>query len=189
MKIEKLSNNKLKVIISISDLEKENIDYQSFMSGSQKYEDVLKNLLYIAKNDLNFDTENCNIEIETFEMTPGNFILTITKFEQNLKKPKVKRKQCDIQKQFCIYQFNTFDDYCAFINFLKNNLHSIYTILEKNNEVYKFYEKYILIIDNTEFSENNIKIFNSSITEFATFKSNSKILVSKIRENNKYSIL
>ena len=88
MKIEKLSNNKLKVIFSINELEKENIDYQAFMSGSTRCESIIANLLYIAKDELNFDTQNCNIEIETFEITHGNFVLTITRFETNIRRPK-----------------------------------------------------------------------------------------------------
>ena len=188
MKIEKLSNNKLKVVFSINDLEKENIDYQSFMAGSTKYEDVLEELLYIAKTELDFDTQNCNIEIETFEMTHGNFVLTITKFEKNLKRLKAKRKQGDLEHNSCIYEFSNFDNYYEFTNFLKNNMKKIYTVFEKNNELYPIFDKYLLIVDGSKFSDNEAQIFNTSITEFATFKSNSMTLILKIKEINENSI-
>lgn len=73
MRFEKLSNNKLKVIFSINELEKEEIDYHSFMAGSNKYESLISSLLYIAKDELDFDTQNCNIEIETYEVTKRKF--------------------------------------------------------------------------------------------------------------------
>lgn len=184
MKIEKLSNNKLKVIFSMKDLEKQNIDYQSFMSGSTKSENILANLLYIAKTELDFDTKNCNIEVETFEVTHGNFVITITKFEKTLKRLKTKRKQGDLEKNSCIYEFSNFDNYYEFIDFLKSNFIKIYDIVEKNSDLYHFSDKYILIIDGCGFSEYDTKIFNTTITEFATFKSNSKALILKIKELN-----
>ena len=182
MKIEKLSNNKLKVVFSINDLEKENINYQSFMAGSTKYENVLSELLYIAKTELDFDTQNCNIEIETFEITHGNFILTITKFEKNLRKLKAKRKQVNLENNFCIYEFKNLDDYYEFTNFLKKHMEKIYKTFEKTFELYSIFDKYLLIIDGTKFLDNEAKIFNTLITEFATFKSNSIVLISKIKE-------
>lgn len=185
MKIEKLSNNKLKVVFSIKELEKEDIDYQAFMSGSEKCENVIANLLYIAKDKLDFDTKNCNIEIETFEINQGNFVITITKFENKAKKLVAKRKQGDLKQNYCIYEFCNFDNYFEFINFLKSNFPKIFNIFEKNSEIYRFSEKYILIINGFKFSNEQTEIFNSTITEFAEFKSNSKTLALKIKENNK----
>ena len=182
MKIEKLSNNKLKVIFSINELEKENIDYQAFMSGSTRCESIIANLLYIAKDELNFDTQNCNIEIETFEITHGNFVLTITRFENNIRRPKVKRKQADLSNRSCIYEFDSLDNYYDFINFFKRNFSDLYNKFEKSSEFYQFSGKYILIVNSSKFLENEVKIFNTSITEFANFKSNSEALILKIKE-------
>ena len=182
MKIEKLDNNKLKVIFSINELEKENIDYQSFMSGSNKFENIISNLLYIAKDKLDFDTSNCNVEVETLEIAQGNFILTITKFEKKINKLKTKRKIGNIKNNSCIYEFCNLENYLEFIFFLKSNFTNLYYTFQKSSELYCLSKKYILIINGDYFSNKEISIFNSSITEFATFKSNSKILISKIKE-------
>lgn len=182
MRIEKLSNNKLKVIFSIKELEKEDIDYQAFMSGSSKCENIISNLLYVAKDELDFDTYNCNVEIETLEVTQGNFVITITKSEKRLNRLKAKRKQGNVKQHSCIYEFCSFDNYLEFTNFLAKNFFTLYDIFQKNSELYHLLDKYILIVNGENFSETNIKIFNSSITEFATFKSNSDTLISKIRE-------
>ena len=78
--------------------------------------------------------------------------------------------------------FCSFDNYLEFTNFLAKNFFTLYDIFQKNSELYHLLDKYILIVNGENFSETNIKIFNSSITEFATFKSNSDTLISKIRE-------
>lgn len=182
MKIEKLSNNKLKVVFSIRELEKENIDYQAFMSGSSRCKNIIANLLYIAKDELDFDTKDCNIEIETFEVTQGNFVLTITKFQKTVKKVKVRRRQGNLEKHSCIYEFSNLDNYNAFTFFLKTNFSDLYIKFEKYSEFYKFSNKYFLIVDGSWFSEYDTKIFNTTITEFASFKSNSEMLILKLKE-------
>ena len=183
MKIEKLSNNKLKVIFSINELEKENIDYHAFMAGSTRCENMISSLLYIAKDELDFDTKNCNIEIETFEINHGNFILTITKFEKS-NRLIAKRKQGNVRNSTCIYEFDSQSSYYNFMYFLKTNFSKLLEKFEKNHEFKRFSNKYILLIDGFEFTESDITIFNTSITEFATFKSNSPALVLKIKEQN-----
>ena len=182
MRIEKLSNNKLKIIFSIGELEKENIDYHAFMSGSTRCENIITRLLYISKYELDFDTKYCKIEIETLEVTHGNIVLTITKFEKIVKKLKVKRKQGNLEKHSCIYEFDNLDNYHDFTSFLKTNFTAFYNKFEKCSEFYTFSNKYLLIVDGSYFSDYETKIFNTSITEFASFKSNSETLILKLKE-------
>ena len=182
MRMEKINSNKLKIILSINELEDEKIDYHSFMAGSEKSKNIISNLLYIAKDELGFDIQDCNIEIEKFEITQGNFILTITKFQKSEKKPKVKRKQFDIQNDYCIYEFSNLSNYYDFIIFFKNYFKKIYKSFIKNSEIYCSTNKYILIVNCSELSPIDSKIFNTVILEFANFKSTSKTLISKIRE-------
>lgn len=186
MKIEKLSNNKLKVIFSIKELEKENIDYHSFMAGSNKCEGLISNLLYIAKDELEFDTRNCNIEIETLEVNHSNFVLTITKYEKVSNKLKTKRKHGNIKDASCIYEFDNLDNYYDFISFLKSNktFKNVYNKFKNNSELASFSNKFLLIINGYDFADEESKIFNTCITEFASFKSNSDALILKIKENS-----
>lgn len=187
MEIEKLSNNKLKIIFSINELEKENIDYLSFMSGSKKCENLISNLLYIAQDELDFDTKNSTIEIETFELKPGNFVLTITKFEKQYNKLIAKRKMGNIDNSKCIYEFENINNYYNFIDFFELNFKlsdfkKLNNKLKSNSEIIEFSNKIFFIIDGSCFSSNESKIFNTCITEFANFKSNSEALISKLKE-------
>ena len=120
-------------MFSITELEKEKINYHTFMSGSSAFDNIINNLLYIAKDELDFDTENCNIEIQTFEISKGNFIITITKYEKSPKKLKAKRKQVELKNNSCAFEFCNFDDYCDFTLLLKRNFMSIYnTFISKS---------------------------------------------------------
>ena len=182
MKIEKINNDKLKFIFSINELEKESIDYQAFMSGSEKCENIINGLLFIAKDELDFDTNNCNLEIETFEINHGNFIITITRDETNIKAVKAKRKIGNFNDCSCIYEFENYNNYIDFMQFLMKYFKDIFEICKMNSKTYPFEKKMIFIIDTSHFSNIQAGIFNSIITEFANFKSNSSILISKIEE-------
>ena len=122
-------------------------------------------------------------EIETFEVTQGNFVLTITKFQKTVKKVKVRRRQGNLEKHSCIYEFSNLDNYNAFTFFLKTNFSDLYIKFEKYSEFYQFSNKYFLIVDGSWFSEYDTKIFNTTITEFASFKSNSEMLILKLKED------
>ena len=184
MKIEKLSDNKLKFIFSITEFEKEKLDYHSFMAGSLLFDNIIDNLLYIAKNELNFDTNDCNTEIQTFEFSKGNFIIIITKYQKNQKKLKAKRKQGKFKNSFCLFEFYNFDDYCEFTLFLAKKFGSIYKTFISNSKLYNLNNKYILSIDGFALAEKEFKIFNALISEFAIFKSDSNTLLSKLKECN-----
>ena len=152
------------------------------MSGSNKCDNLISNLLYIAKDELDFDTKNCNIEIETLEINHGNFVITITKYESTQNKLKVKRKQYNNNNCTCIYESYDLNNYFEFINYLIKNFNKIWNIYKEKHEILKSSNKILLIIDSSIFSFEESKIFNSIITEFAIFKSNSAILISKLKE-------
>ena len=64
----------------------------------------------------------------------------------------------------------------------------IYLIFQSNSEFLCIYNKYILIVNGENFSNKTSKIFNSYISEFANFKSNSDVLISKIKEFYKKTV-
>lgn len=68
MKIEKLNENKLKFTFSIKDLETADIDYNKFMAGSSQSQNMILDLLHIAKDNFDFDIKDCNIEVEILEI-------------------------------------------------------------------------------------------------------------------------
>ena len=184
MKIEKLSDSKIRIIFSIQELEKENIDYHSFMSNSIENKFMFTSLLCKARDELDFNTDNCKVSVETFELCDGNFILTITKLGLKNKKVTLKRKVPNIHNNSCIYQFNNMDNFCDFCEFLKNSLPHILEKLKNKNSLFKINNNYFLVINHLILDYKNMSCFSSTITEFATFTNNSDSLTSKLFENS-----
>ncbi len=68
MKIERFNENKLKFTFSIKDLEKINIAYDEFMAGSPQSQNMILDLLHIAKDNFDFDIKDCDVEVEILEI-------------------------------------------------------------------------------------------------------------------------
>ena len=113
MQIEKINNNKLKVVLDLNDLENNNIDLNSFMSNSLESQEFFLNILELAENDFHFYTNNSKLIIESVSLANNIFIITIT-------------KQNDIKlssNSNYVYCFKNFNDICNILQYIKiNNL-------------------------------------------------------------------
>ena len=140
MQIEKINNNKLKVILNIDDLEKNNIDLNTFMANSLESQELFLDILDLAEDKFNFYVHNSKLIIESVSLANNIFIFTITKLTKNN----------NDSYETTIYCFNNFDDVL-----------NIWNYINKNN-LFKYNNKYYLISDN----EN----YNTIIEEFSSQK-------------------
>lgn len=191
MKFEKLSENKIKITFSMHDLEEKDIDFHDFMSNSLESQDLFLDLLEEAEKRIGFKTSNCKVKIEALAMTENDFVLTVTKvLPEHIKKlyasPKkklvAKRKAYDLLSTYLIYKFNTFDDYCYFIEFLlHNNLADANKIAQKVF-VYLYKNCYYLVFNNINTKYEKISRLYNAITEFGSYVANPDIFVNKLVE-------
>ena len=79
MQIEKINNNKLKVILNIDDLEENNIDLNTFMANSLESQELFLDILDLAEEEFNFKVDNSKLIIECISLSNHIFIFTITK--------------------------------------------------------------------------------------------------------------
>lgn len=145
MQIKKINNNKLKVILSSNDLNKKNIDIDSFLSHSVESQDLFFEILDLAEEEYDFDIENNKAVVETISLDNKLFILTITKLKQDSLNTYEKNSK--------IYCFNDIVD--IFNIYLFNN-----NILN-NSSIYKLNNKYYVL-----FNETNLPL-ESSFFEFS----------------------
>ena len=95
MKIEKLNENKLKITLSIDDLEERNINLHSFMYNSPESQDLFWELLQTAEKECGFNVDDSMIYVEASTTGSGNFTLLVTKtnekpIAEKISKVKIK---------------------------------------------------------------------------------------------------
>ncbi len=196
MKFEKVNNDKIKITLSMDDLEANDIDLHSFMSNSSETQSLFLSVLDKAEKDYGFCTDNYRLRVETLALDNGGFILTITRIKDSgkvgtgvlgKKKPKVSRKNPVSALQFAslVYRFNCFDDFCEFVNFLHNSKLSGTSRLAKNISLYSFNNYFYLILSNINLKYSNWKEFYSTVTEFGTYITPNASFIAKIYEVGK----
>lgn len=189
MKIEKLSENKIRITLSHQDLVQKNIDFHSFMANSIDSQDLVFDVLDEAEKEIGFVTKNYQIRIEAIAITGGDFILTVTrslpettnKVSLTRKKVSVRRKKSNYKATQLVYSFLTFDDFCNFIEFFSSNNLPV-TNIAKSIVLYQYKNTYYLVFKQINLNYPYLKKLYSSITEFATYKTNPDLFIVKLVE-------
>ncbi len=193
MKIEKINENKIKVTFDYTDLKDNNIDFHSFMSNSIQSQELFLKILEQAEQNLDFQTDEYKLEINTLALSNGIFILTVSRLGKVAKVKKktnptvlhIKRKTNSTSTNLSIYEFKDFDNFIGFCQFVSVETYntSILNSLKNNNSLFKYDNKYFLAISTTNLSIKEKEFLFSTITEFAKFISNSPIFFAKLKEN------
>lgn len=198
MKFEKLSENKIRITLTINDLKDKDIDFHDFMSNPLESQDLFLDILKEAKEKIGFNTTDYKVKIEALAMIDGDFIVNITRMlegEKDLSTPipskkkfKVRRKSIAPKSNQAVYKFDSFDDYCYFVQFLSQSGLDDSYLIAKRCVVYMYESAYYLIFNNINEKYSNILKFYSSITEFGTYINNSTLFISKLYECGKIVI-
>lgn len=186
MKIEKITENKIRITLNLEDLKSKNIDFHSFMSNSLETQNLFMEMLDEVEKQIGFVTKNYKLSIEAIATPNDNFILTITRLTDaptlGSKKVHTKRKTINLNHPTIIFKFNSFDDVSSLCDFIKNNsYYGIYNKLLKNTSLY-LYEDYYLVIDNPNIEQNHLKTFCSIVSEFGKYINNSDLFENKLKE-------
>ena len=192
MKIEKLTNTKIRVIINSSDLEESNLDIHTLLKKETRGKNFFLNILEQAKKEVGFNTDGYKLLIEAFSGTEDNFIFTITKYmapDQQLNiSPQsfmAKRKKPLNPSKQAIYSFNAFDEYCDFCNSLVKNTNFDIKMFSKNISLYLYKEIYYLVVKNINVQYVFTKQFFSLISEFSIPLNYSNVFENKLIEYGK----
>ena len=80
MKIEKLTENKIRVIVNTEDLKENNIDFNLLMNKSMETQNLFFEILERAEEELDFHTDGYKLLIEAFSSSDEKLVFTITKY-------------------------------------------------------------------------------------------------------------
>ena len=202
MKIEKLTENKIRVIVHIKELGLKTANVHSIMSNAIQSEDFFYDILDQAEKEVSFYTDGCKLLIETFSSLDDVIVFTITKYNypsannpqtniKNNSKSKhviAKRKTYTPKKNEIICTFETFDNFCEFCNSIKNLSDFDIDKLVKNSILHLWKDTYYLVIKNINTNSTSFSLFYSSLFEFGKLLSCSDTFSTKLLEHGKVII-
>ena len=143
MKIRKINNDKLKVILNSSDLDNKNIDVDSFLSNSIESQDLFFEILDLAEEEYDFSIENNKAIVEAISLDNNIFVLTITKLSSTF----INNQDSLIN----IYCFENINNFLYLHSFLK-----IHNINLENYSIYKLEDKYFFVLRKNDIFLKNI---------------------------------
>lgn len=186
MKIEKLTDNKIRIIVNIDELSKK-IDIKDLIKNDDESFLLFQNLLKEAEKQVGFTVQGCRLLVEAFSTSEGFIVFTLTKHKiesssQN-KKLKIKRKSLNNCYSNAIYKFNTFEDFCNFCTYCKKSPLSKMKNFAKNISLYEYNNLYYLIFFNINENYKHTKLFYTTIAEFSNLASTSLVFKSNIVEH------
>lgn len=202
MKMEKLTENKIRIIVNSEDLDKNNTDLHSLMTKAIETQGLFYEMLAKAEKELGFHTEGCKLLIEAFSSIDGILVFTITKYHADeanssslipaavppKKKLKVKRKSSNIMNKQLIYNFSTFDEFCEFCNCINNNKSFDIKQFSKNLSLYLYNDTYYLIVKDVVTNYKHVAFFHLMGAEFGRYMSYSETFENKLIERGKVII-
>ena len=192
MKIEKLTENKIRVIIDSSELGLNNANLHNVMTKSIETQEIFLTILKKAEKELNFNTDGCKLLIEAFSSFDDILVFTITKFlpdtETQKKKLIVKRKSFKPVNKHITCHFINFDTFCSFCYNLKALHNFVSKDLAKNTILYFWKNSYYLVLKNISNSSKEKNIFFSTLSEFGKLLPYSNIFEYKLLEHGKVII-
>ena len=139
MKFEKLTDTKIKIILSVKDLETSNISVENILSNSADSQKLLENIIIRAEKELGFKPEDSKLLIEAVAPSNEECIFIITKLLDD-------KVCCSPQNNPFVFKFDSFDDFINLCTFL-NNFHYLclkevsknFSLIYYNNTYYLRY--------------------------------------------------
>ena len=193
MKIEKITENKIRVIIDTDELNEKNLSLNSLIKNTDSAQELFKSMLEEAKKQVGFVVNDSKLLVEAYSTQDGFFIITFTKFKntdantqnKSSKKVSFKRKIPNNMKKNAIYEFRDFEEFCNFCTYANNSKLLDLKGLAKNISLYEYNSLFYLVFSNINTDFKFLNLFYTSISEFAKLVSNSDLYKSKLDEHGK----
>lgn len=196
MKIEKLTENKIRIILRKEDFKDKTINLQKLILNNSESSSLFLEILNKAEKEVDFNTNGHKLLIETYMQGEDMCVFTITKYiEDNINSTNtkkrhliVKRKTQTLNNSSIISQFNEFEDFCNFCDFINKNHTINLKGLFKSCVLYNYNNSYYLIINGINLSHASLNSFYSSMSEFSSLLKYNRNFKFKLMEHGKVII-
>ena len=178
MKFEKLTDTKIRIILSIKDIESNNLSIDNVLSNSKDSQNFLDTLITKAEQELDFKTEDSQLLVEAISSCRDEYIFTITKLLED-------KIYCCKNNNYFIFKFDCFDDFVNLCTFLKNFSYLCLKEISKNFSLIFYNNNYYLKFVDAEYSSIVIDYIKCLFEEFAKDVSHSNGIDGVLNEYGK----
>mgnify|MGYP003293859568 CR=1 FL=1 len=148
MRIERISDNKIKVEINSEDIRVWNVNIKNLTENTPEAQNLFKHALKQAEEKLDFCIGTSHLMVEVVPLAKDGFVMIISKVNSkpdisnfiNIKSTVVKlKKNTDKTVSMGVYKFLTFDDLCS-------GVEEIYDLFFGKSTVYKYKDCFYLML-------------------------------------------
>ncbi len=164
MKFEKLNDTKIKISVSMHDMEQNNVSIQNLFSNSEPSQKLLQNMLKMAESEIGFEVNDSQLLIEATLTSDEECIFIITKLQESFSNPPKNNN--------FIFKFDNFDNFINLCTFLNNfsdlNLKDFsqnFSLILYNNTYYLYnsdVEKFSVLLD---YMKNVFAEFGTNVSD------------------------
>lgn len=159
MKFEKLNDTKIRIILSIQDIESNNLSVENILSNSADSQKLLESMITKAEEKLGFKPEDSKLLIEATAPSNNECVFIITKVTDD----KINYSKFD---DTFIYKFNSFDDFISLCSFLDNFSYLCLEEISKNFSLIYYNNTYYLKLMHSQDSSIVIDYIKTLFEEF-----------------------
>lgn len=159
MKFEKITDAKIKIILSIKDVKLHNISAENFSYNSSDCQKLLEKMLNTAEKEIGFITGDSQLLVEAISQPNGECVFTITKLLDD-------NPCCKKIKNCFIYKFNNFDNFLNLCTFLNNFSYIDLKGFSKIFSLFLYNGAYYLIASNIQNYAFMFNILEAFFSEF-----------------------
>lgn len=181
MKIEKINNNTLKIILSIEELSTRNITIKDIETGKKKAQNFFFDIIEESAYADDFLKDNNKLLVEAAIAHDNTFIVTITKLEDmpEITKDDYPKKYNYKLSTSTLYIFNNIQNLNKFIQQVKN--HALYV---GTNSLYKYNNIYFLTFPARVVKDTKFKTTYFTLTEYCDKHLSKTYNVCKLKETS-----
>ena len=159
MKFEKITETKIKITVSMQDMELNNLSVENVLSNSADSQKLIHTLICKAESELGFKPDDSQLLVEAVAPSDNECIFTITKL--------LNEKICYPQNgNSFVFKFDHFDDFINLCAFLDNFSYLCLKEISKNFSLIYYNSTYYLRFIESEYSSIVIEYIKTLFEEF-----------------------
>jgi adapter protein MecA 1/2 len=167
MKLERLSNDKIRVFLTFDDLRERGIQKEDMWNDIPKVHDLFNEMMNSAYEELGFEVSG-PLAVEIFAMPAQGMVVIVTKSKMNANELEDEDEDLDDILEMQVTMEQT-DRICFVFRQFEDVIGASHVLQAMNvtqGQLYHYRERYVLYMDSEEFSEKQLHDCISVLSEY-----------------------